>query len=47
LIENIEIIQMAFVEDKLQQKGRWVDINRFEFSCLKTTSIIRIKGYIP
>jgi hypothetical protein len=22
LIENIEIIQMAFVEDKLQQKGR-------------------------
>ncbi len=43
LVEDIEVVQMALVENQFQKDSFRINVNRFEFSCLESTSFIRVK----
>lgn len=46
LIENIEVVEVTFVKDQLQQHGICRHIHRLELSRLKATSLVWIETEI-
>ena len=40
LVEDIEVVQMTFVENQFQKHRSRININRFEFSCLESTAFV-------